>query len=112
MPTAALRPCRICHEVGCNHAQSPTRTHLYHQRVRGRKLQRLRARLFDQQPLCVHCQAQGRVTRAVIRDHIVPLFEHGPDRESNVQPLCQTCSDIKTAEEAKRRGRDRAIFDR
>lgn len=70
-------------------------------RIRGRRLQRLRARLFREHPLCVQCYAEGRVTVATIRDHIVPLAEGGPDDETNVQPLCQSCSDVKTSQESK-----------
>jgi 5-methylcytosine-specific restriction protein A len=44
----------------------------------------------------------GRVRVASIRDHIVPLAEGGRDDESNVQPLCEECSDAKTIEESKR----------
>lgn len=62
----------------------------------------MRDRLFTKQPLCVRCQEQGRVTIATIRDHTIPLAEGGRDDETNQQPLCQSCSDIKTAEEAKR----------
>jgi 5-methylcytosine-specific restriction protein A len=70
--------------------------------MRGRALQRARARLFDESPLCVQCQADGRVSVAVIRDHIVPLAEGGTDDRANVQALCQACSDLKTQREAKR----------
>lgn len=44
----------------------------------------------------------GRDSVAVIRDHVVPLAEGGPDVRENTQPLCQACSDAKTAREAKR----------
>lgn len=104
MPTAALRPCKTCGQVGCEaHVRAPWRTQgPPTPRIRGAKLQRLRATLFDRQPLCVHCLAQGRTTRATIRDHVVPLAEGGPDDETNVQPLCQDCSDAKTREESRR----------
>jgi 5-methylcytosine-specific restriction enzyme A len=71
-------------------------------RIRGRQLQRLRAALFDRSPLCVACDRAGRVTVATIRDHVIPLAEGGRDVERNVQALCQTCSDAKTADEARR----------
>jgi len=71
-------------------------------RIRGRRLQRLRRWLFERAPLCVMCQTHGRVSVATIRDHIVPLAEGGRDADDNVQPLCQACSDTKTAREAKR----------
>lgn len=68
----------------------------------GRALQRDRAALFAREPLCRTCAAQGRTTLAVIRDHIKPLGEGGADDDANVQPLCQACSDIKTAAESAR----------
>jgi 5-methylcytosine-specific restriction protein A len=71
-------------------------------RIRGTHLQRLRRQLFERQPLCVVCEADGRVTIATIRDHVVPLGEGGTDTDSNTQALCQSCSDRKTREEAKR----------
>jgi len=75
-------------------------------RIRGTHLQRLRRQLFDRYPLCVVCEQQGRVSVAVIRDHVVPLGEGGTETEDNTQALCQSCSDAKTREEAKR-GMDR-----
>jgi 5-methylcytosine-specific restriction protein A len=78
-------------------------------RIRGGRLQRLRKQLFDRAPLCAQCEAAGRVTMATIRDHVIPLAEGGTDDESNVQPLCQVCSDLKTQGEAERgRARVRA----
>jgi 5-methylcytosine-specific restriction protein A len=71
-------------------------------RIRGRRLQKLRSQLFDRQPLCVRCLAENRVTVATIRDHVIPLGEGGADDEANVQPLCQRCSDAKSAQEAQR----------
>ena len=71
-------------------------------RLRGRANQRARAELFAREPLCRACKAEGRVTLATIRDHVIPLGEGGREREDNVQPLCQTCSDQKTAAESAR----------
>jgi 5-methylcytosine-specific restriction protein A len=39
---------------------------------------------------------------ATVRDHVVPLAEGGLDAEVNTQALCQTCSDAKTQDEARR----------
>ena len=93
----AILPPRVrgSHRSAWSSASRPTR-------IRGRQLQRLRARLFDEHPLCVLCRTRGRVVPATIRDHIVPLAEGGLDLESNVQALCQSCSDAKTAREAHR----------
>lgn len=56
----------------------------------GYRWQQARARHLRSQPLCVMCQAEGRVTAATVVDHIVP---HRGDqslfwRESNWQSLC------------------------
>lgn len=52
-------------------------------------------------PLCVACQAEGRVIRATIVDHIVP---HRGDMKlfwdkTNWQPLCKRHHQSKTAQE-------------
>lgn len=67
-------------------------------RKAGRWLQEQREELFRYEPWCRAC----KVELATIRDHIKPLGEGGEDVPSNVQPLCQVCSDLKTAGEAKR----------
>ncbi len=71
-------------------------------RVTGRKLQALRAELFARQPLCVLCQAQGKVTLASQRDHIIPLAEGGADDAANVQGLCEPCHASKSESERTR----------
>lgn len=71
-------------------------------RIRGRALQRIRARLFTRKPWCVLCPKRGTRNLATIRDHIIPLAEGGRDDETNEQGLCQTCSDLKTREESAR----------
>lgn len=109
-----MRPLRYCSTPGCQtkvvsgrceaHAR-PAWTHAQPvARIRGRKLQRLRKRLFDRAPLCVRCFAKTPrvIAIAVIRDHTVPLAEGGRDDETNESALCQACSDAKTADEAKR----------
>jgi len=40
--------------------------------------------------------------KAVIRDHIIPIGEGGTEDDSNIQPLCQSCSDAKTQRESAR----------
>ena len=71
-------------------------------RITGRKLQRLRAELFDREPLCRPCRAAGRVTLATVRDHIVSVEEAGPDIESNVQAICDACHAVKSEAERAR----------
>lgn len=69
------------------------------QRIRGRKLQRIRANAFRAEPLCVACQAKGIVRLADELDHIVPLHKGGADVEGNRQPLCKPCHLAKSIEE-------------
>ena len=71
------------------------------ERIRGRKGVRLRHRLLYNQPLCVHCLAQGRTELATERDHIVPLFKGGEDTEQNTQALCSTCHKAKTLDDLR-----------
>ena len=112
MPNAAPRPCT---QAGCGAlvhdgsgrcgkhpraawAKAPTPT----KRITGRRLQALRAEMFATQPLCVLCEAQGKVTLATQRDHIIPLAEGGSDDPDNVQPLCLACHDEKSKTESAR----------
>ena len=68
----------------------------------------MRQQLFAREPFCRTCAQQGRKRVATIRDHIVSLAEGGTEDESNIAPLCQTCSDTKTAQESLR-GRQRTL---
>lgn len=57
-----------------------------------------RLRYLKVHPLCVHCQAKGLLTKAMVVDHITP---HRGDqelfwKESNWQALCKSCHDRKT----------------
>jgi 5-methylcytosine-specific restriction enzyme A len=56
---------------------------------------------LSERPLCVHCQARGRITAAAVVDHIEP---HRGDEgkfwnEANWQGLCKPCHDRKTKTE-------------
>ena len=71
------------------------------QRGYGYKWQQAREGFLRHNPLCAECQRHGRVTAALIVDHIkahkgdMTLFW---DR-MNWQPLCKPCHDAKTARE-------------
>lgn len=73
-------------------------------RIRGPKLQKLRRRLFAEQPLCVLCLAKvpSVVTLARHRDHIIPLEEGGSEDVANTQPLCVACHEEKSKAERER----------
>jgi 5-methylcytosine-specific restriction protein A len=68
-------------------------------RVRGRRLQAIRARHFKANPLCVMCQAKGKVSLAVELDHIIALTNGGEDTDENRQGLCTECHAAKTRED-------------
>ena len=65
-------------------------------RIRGRRLQRIRARNLSAQPLCVYCLESGRIRAATQIDHRIPLFLGGVDDDSNRQPLCDDCHEAKS----------------
>lgn len=67
------------------------------ERIRGRKLQAIRARWFSRWPLCVHCERAGRTRLATQLDHILALDNGGADTDANRQGLCDECHDAKTA---------------
>lgn len=69
------------------------------ERVRGRRLQRIRDMHFRQHPLCVRCFAIGRIRLATELDHVVALCNGGEDAEINRQGLCSDCHQDKTAED-------------
>jgi 5-methylcytosine-specific restriction protein A len=101
MPMMPPRRCSSCGRVvagrcGCRPAWRGV--HVPPPRIRGRRLQQLRADLFARQPVCVLC----RVAPATIRDHIVNLAAGGTDTPDNEQAVCETCHDAKTADEATR----------
>lgn len=67
---------------------------------------KVRRSYLSARPLCVMCQAEGRVVSATVVDHITP---HKGDpalmwNEANWQPLCKPCHDSKTAREDGRWG--------
>lgn len=63
--------------------------------------QQLRQQVLNHQPLCVACLKAKRITPATVVDHIKP---HKGDEKlfydmNNLQPLCKSCHDRKTAKE-------------
>ena len=69
-----------------------------------------RAGVLRSQPLCVLCQAEGRVTAATEVDHVVPLVERFDLAfvRTNLQPLCEPCHDAKSARERAARAAQRS----
>jgi 5-methylcytosine-specific restriction protein A len=115
MPKKPLKPCRHpgCPELTegryCNkHQRQVTREYNrkhrpYQKLYKTARWQRLRRRLLSEHPLCTLCKLQGRITPATVADHIKPhkgnleLFWD----EGNLQALCKSCHDSKTAKEGR-----------
>lgn len=70
---------------------------LENNRIRGRKGVALRKMRLENEPLCRECAKNGRVTEAVVPDHIIPIAFGGTDSEDNIQCLCADCHAIKSA---------------
>ena len=64
----------------------------------------VRAAFLREHPLCGLCAARGRVVAAVVADHVVPLKDGGARFDAaNLQALCVTCHNRKTARETAAR---------
>lgn len=71
------------------------------QRGYGSRWQKARMTFLARSPLCVECEAAGRVTAATVVDHITP---HKGDQamfwdSGNWQSMCGPCHNRKTATE-------------
>lgn len=67
----------------------------------GHKWRKSRLVFLANNPLCVYCQREGRITAANVVDHIVP---HKGDQklfwdETNWQSLCKECHDSEKKRE-------------
>lgn len=51
------------------------------------------------------CAAKGKIAAAVVPDHIIPLKKGGTDDDTNIQCLCLSCHQDKTAKDMGYRGR-------
>lgn len=65
------------------------------ERIRGTTRKNRNARIFRREPLCRPCRAAGRVTVATQVDHIVALANGGTEHDSNLQPICEDCNELK-----------------
>lgn len=72
-------------------------------RLRGRKAQARRLKLWSKDPCCAKCGKLTDYPSGFQADHIVPLFKGGEDDEKNMQVLCMVCHDTKTNDDLGRR---------
>lgn len=116
MPLRPQRPCRAqgCRSLHrnangyCDRHTERAKSHVREKpressaaRGYGYKWQQARAGFLAKHPLCVRCQALGRVVIATDVDHVIP---HKGDMalfwdRSNWQSLCAPCHSAKTASE-------------
>lgn len=104
MPRKPLRPCRhpdcpvLSNNVYCDAHRS-----LYAREsatVRGydARWRKARKQFLRQNPLCVECERNKKLTPAIIVDHVLP--HRGDDYlfwdKNNWQALCKRCHDKKT----------------
>lgn len=65
-----------------------------------------RANYLIEHPFCVECQRNGKLTKATVVDHIIPIRMGGDLLdESNLQALCTSCHTRKSIREGSRFGK-------
>lgn len=63
----------------------------------------LRTEQLKLHPFCEECLKQGKVKRAKIVDHIIPIKQGGSKLDlANLQSLCWSCHSRKSVEEGSR----------
>ncbi len=64
---------------------------------------KMRANYLIEHPFCVECNRNGKLTKATVVDHIIPIRMGGPLlEESNLQSLCASCHTRKSIKEGSR----------
>ncbi|MTI11565.1 HNH endonuclease [Sansalvadorimonas verongulae] len=75
------------------------------QRGYGYKWQKLRAQILKRDSyLCQECKRKGVIREGRHVDHITPKAAGGTDEPGNLQTLCTTCHNHKTATERASKG--------
>lgn len=112
MPYKAATPCRVpncrglavsrgrCAEHATERQRADYADRAEHTAAHyGARWRKVRDAHISAHPLCVQCQAAGRVVAATEVDHIIPVRAGGTDRADNLQSLCHSCHMTKTARE-------------
>lgn len=72
-----------------------------HERGYGTKWDKLRKKILRRDNfLCQPCYNNNKLTPAEQVDHVVPKARGGTDEHSNLQSICLTCHNKKTAKES------------
>lgn len=68
-----------------------------------REWKHLRQNYLIEHPFCMECRKNGKLTKASVVDHIVPIRQGGPALdENNLQALCSSCHGAKSIREGSR----------
>lgn len=104
-----FRPPKICAHAGCqartsgrycsDHARRREERPASSARGYGATWRRVRAAQLVREPWCRSCASEGRRVPAGHVDHIVPRARGGSDDPGNLQSLCTSCHNAKTARE-------------
>ena len=66
---------------------------------------RLRQNFLVEHPFCCECMKAGKLIKAVVVDHVVPIKQGGSALdENNLQALCPSCHGSKSIREGSRFG--------
>ena len=68
-------------------------------RLRGRKLQAARLRIWSADPHCARCRKLVAYPHGFELDHITALHKDGSNDDENMQVLCPPCHVMKSAED-------------
>ena len=72
----------------------------HHQQISGSRYRKQRKILLEENPICNVCDDEP----AIELDHIIPLEQGGDPWDSeNLQSICKTCHEVKTAREQGKR---------
>jgi 5-methylcytosine-specific restriction endonuclease McrA len=95
VPTASLRPCSVCHVVGCVAHRRPSHDYRVYRTARWRAF---REGLLAERVDCEDCVTQGQRTVAVELHHVIKRGkEPGLTFEpTNIKVLCRPCHRRRT----------------
>ena len=111
VPRKPLKPCKYPNcpkltegnycEVHQSEMEYKPRRKSYNRLYSTSRWKAIRLHILSKQPLCTQCMKTKRITPATVVDHVNP---HKGNEElfydkANLQPLCKSCHDRKTAKE-------------